>query len=235
MAGLGFNPSAVPTGAAQPRPLRCCRALRSSLRAGTFRCGARSLHSSAGGGALGRRIGRPCPQNTSCPAAPVLTALRSSSDLPRRGGRGKGSRAMRRPIRSPRAPRRRAWSAAAVHSWKLISHGCGAPGEPTLQGRAWDGERPATESRTETRAPRGSSTGRGRGRSFRPPGHGGTGRPCPRTLSPADLSRKLLVGSRAGCGRGACGRRRRRPPGRVPSRAGRIRRAPRWPPRRGSP
>jgi len=34
-AGLGFNPSAVPTGAAQARPLRCCRALRSSWRAGT--------------------------------------------------------------------------------------------------------------------------------------------------------------------------------------------------------
>src|SRR6185503_13778781 len=73
--GRDGTTESITTGASEPRPLRCCRALRSSRREGTRRCGAQALRSSAGGGALGRRIGRPCPRNTSRPAAPELSLL----------------------------------------------------------------------------------------------------------------------------------------------------------------
>src|ERR1043166_5779285 len=76
-AGLGFNPSAVPTGASQGVTATL---LPPRSRISVLKDSRPGLQSSAVTGALGRQRGRPCPPSISRPAAPGLSSLWSGSE-----------------------------------------------------------------------------------------------------------------------------------------------------------
>src|SRR6185503_16120467 len=80
------------------------------------------------GPVLARCRSRPCPPNTSRPAAPGGCAA-DSNEPPRRGGRGRGVANLERRCGIAGVAGPREWSAAATHPSKLISRGRGAPFE----------------------------------------------------------------------------------------------------------